>query len=37
VVVAVLLDHLGHALGGSGVGAADGCELIDLFASDGFE
>jgi hypothetical protein len=32
-----MLDHLGHALGGSGIGAADGCELVDLLASDGIE
>lgn len=37
VVVPEFLDHLGHALGGGGVGASDGCEFVDCFAGDGFE
>ena len=37
VVVAELLDHLGHAFGAFLVGAADGRELVDGLAVDAFE
>lgn len=37
VVVAELLDHLGHARGGIGVGAAGGRELVDGGTGDGLE